>query len=72
MGNSNGAIPSKETEIFVIEGILSYANCAVRGRNFTVLQNSINSPVTSGIPGWASHCKLLSAGAVTWFHRKHS
>ena len=36
----------KETEIFVIEGTLSYANCGVRRRNIAVLRNSVNSPAT--------------------------
>ena len=36
----------KETEIFVVEGTLSYVNYAVRRRNFAVLWNSVNSPAT--------------------------
>ena len=36
----------KETEIFIVEGTLSYANCAVRRHNFAVLRNSVNSPAT--------------------------
>ena len=36
----------KETEIFIIEGTLSYTSCAIRQRNFAVLRNSVNSPAT--------------------------
>ena len=36
----------KETEIFVVEGTLSYMSCAIQRHNFAVLRNSVNSPVT--------------------------
>ena len=36
----------KETEIFIIEETLSYANYTVWRHNFAVLRNSVNSPVT--------------------------
>ena len=36
----------KETEIFIIEGILSYVNCTIRRCNFAVLRNSVNRPAT--------------------------
>ena len=41
-----GAYPTKETEISVIVGTHSYANCAIWWRNFAVLRNAVNSPVT--------------------------
>ena len=57
----------KETEIFIVEGTLSYVNCAIRRRNFAVLRNSVNSPATSVIDFDAGNPGPVIDGPVFFF-----